>query len=237
MSGGCQEVRPLLGGYVLGALEPDETAMVRAHLEVCRACAAEYDELAGLPELLDLGSRVQHRAEPVPPGLEERLLDAVARDRTGGRRRPRRPRLRIAVPVAAALVAAVVAFAVVSGGGDEGGPPAPSKPRYDLALQGARAAPQAWAGATLESVPGGTKVHLWVRDLPPDPEAVYEVHCDGRGWSASAGTFRVDGQGRAYAALTTAARVGEYERIRVTRQGRESDGIRTAAVLEGDLGG
>ena len=65
---------------------------------------------------------------------------------------------------------------------------------------------------------GGTEVHLWVKGLPPGGETVYEVRCERSGWSASAGTFRADARGRAYVVLTTAARLGEYERIRVVRR-------------------
>jgi hypothetical protein len=39
--------------------------------------------------------------------------------------------------------------------------------------------------------------------------------CEKRGWSASAGTFRADAHGRVEARLTTAARVGEYDSVRV----------------------
>ena len=72
-------VREQLGAYVLGALEPGERAEVEAHLAECRACAAERDALAGLPALLDHA----HGLEMVPPpaAMEERVLDAVARER------------------------------------------------------------------------------------------------------------------------------------------------------------
>ena len=64
-------------------------------------------------------------------------------------------------------------------------------------------------------VRGGTGAHLWVSGLRPGPGRVYEVLCEGKGSSASAGTFRADGRGRAEVRLTTAARVGEYDRIRI----------------------
>ena len=44
--------------------------------------------------------------------------------------------------------------------------------------------------------------------------------CEKQGWSASAGTFRADAYGRIEARLTTAARVGEYDRLSVVYQGR-----------------
>ena len=76
----------------------------------------------------------------------------------------------------------------------------------------------AYVGAALAR--GGTEVHLWVKGLPPGAEAVYEVRCERSGWSASAGTFRADADGKVEVKLTTAARVGEYERVRVVTKDR-----------------
>ena len=69
----------------------------------------------------------------------------------------------------------------------------------------------------------GTEVHLWVRGLPRE-EAVYEVLCDAPNWTATAGTFRTDAEGRAYVVLTTALRQGEYDAIRIVRRGHRKDG-------------
>jgi anti-sigma factor RsiW len=41
-----------LGAYLVGALEPDEAARLRRHLEQCAACRAEYEELAPVVGLL-----------------------------------------------------------------------------------------------------------------------------------------------------------------------------------------
>jgi len=224
---GCTEVRPLLGAHALGALEPEETVTVRAHLAACPACAAQYATVAGLPALLTLaGGADEAVADPLPPAFEERLLDAYARDRarTPGRptaavRRRRRPRLGWK-PLAAGLAAAAalaVAVVVFTGGDDEG---------FPVALQGVGVAQGASARAELHSGANGIMVQLWARGLPDDPDAVYEVRC-GR---ESAGTFRAGGDGRAYVVLTTAARRGEYEWIRVTRV---DDG---AEVLAGRVG-
>jgi anti-sigma factor RsiW len=221
-----------LGGYLLGALEPAEREAVARHLETCPECAAEHAHLAGLPALLQHADGLD--IPPPPPAVEERLLDRVAqeagvrprRGRAGmlgllarpRRWRPRLGRGRAALAAAvagAALGAAVTALAV--GGGDEGdGPPA----QYRLQLTGAAGAS---ARAELEPGRGGTELHLWVKGLPPGAEAVYEVRCERSGWSASAGTFRADARGRAYVVLTTAARIGEYERIRVVRRSSPQD--------------
>ena len=76
----CNELRPLLGGYVLEALEPDEAEAVRAHLPGCPACAAELASLAELPQLLDLAAPLSHPVEPLEASTEEALLDRVARE-------------------------------------------------------------------------------------------------------------------------------------------------------------
>ena len=67
-------------------------------------------------------------------------------------------------------------------------------------------------------------MHLWVKGLPRDPDAVYEVLCDAEMWTASAGTFRTDAEGHAYVVLTTALRKGEYNGIRVVRRWHAADG-------------
>jgi hypothetical protein len=97
---------------------------------------------------------------------------------------------------------------------------------YSLVLSGSGGAS---ARAQLSPGHGGTEVHMWVKGLPPGGGTVYEVRCERPGWSASAGTFRTDARGRAYVVLTPAARLGEYERIRVVRRPGTTD------VLSGQL--
>jgi anti-sigma factor RsiW len=208
----CRDLRPLLGAYVLGALDPEEAAGVREHVASCTACAAEHARLAPLPGLLTLAEGAQRAtAEPPSPAMEERLLDAVARE--APRRRTRRPFLRrhvfgVAAAGLATAAIAVTAVLVTSGGHGHGYFP----------LHATTASTGATARAELRQVAGGTSMQLWVDGLPRDRAAVYEVHCDAPDWSASAGTFRVDAQGRAHVELTTAARRGQYDRIRITRK-------------------
>jgi hypothetical protein len=220
----CDENRSLMGGYVLEALEPDETAAVRAHLESCPACAAEHESLAGLPALLELSRGIDHPIEPLPDGFEEDLLDRFSRERgeSPPRRRRRLPRLTWTLPrvaVASAVVAAAFgagAVALLKDGG-----PAPSRGGWDgsymLPLRASAAAPGASARVALARTTGGTKVHLWARGLPANSTQVYEMLCEGGRLSASAGTFRADARGHVDVRLTTAARVGEYERVRIVR--------------------
>ena len=223
----CAQLREDIAGYVLDALEPAERAAVTEHLAACPDCAAEHARLAALPALL---ARADGLEIPDPPAaVEERLLDQIAQE-GGAARRTRRPRralpgwLRGRGLVAGALAGAVLGAAATAFVlRDE--PPSPPA-AYALVLNGASG-----ASARAELSPGreGTELHMWVKGLPPGGEAVYEVLCERPGWSAGAGTFRADSRGRAYVVLTTAARLGEYESIRVVRRKDSTD------VLTGQL--
>ena len=130
----------------------------------------------------------------------------------------------MALAAGAVLGAAVTALALQLTDDGGGGPAA----GYEVALRGTSGAS---ARAALEPDRGGTEVRLWVRGLPPGGEVVYEVLCERPGWKASAGTFRADARGRAYVRLNTAARLGEYETIRVLRRARGRDTDVMAARL------
>ena len=221
----CAHVREELGGYTLGALEPEEREAVEEHLARCPDCAAEQARLAGLPALL---AHAEGLEIPAPPAaVEERVLDRIAQERGAANRRRRsrlpgwaRGRTLLAGGLAgAALGAGATALVLPDDSADQ-------QRTYAVALGG-----DAGASARAELAPGsgGTEVHLWVEGLPPGGDTVYEVVCERPGWSASAGTFRVDSRGRAYAVLTTAARMGEYESIRVVRRSDDTP------VLSGQL--
>jgi anti-sigma factor RsiW len=45
MSQACAEWRGELGAYIIGALDGEERAAMRRHLQACAACRAEYEEL------------------------------------------------------------------------------------------------------------------------------------------------------------------------------------------------
>jgi anti-sigma factor RsiW len=207
---GCEAIRPDLGAHALGALEPEEAAAVEAHVAGCAQCAAELARLRPLPALV---ARAEGLEIPAPPAaLEERLLDRVAASRPRRHRRRMRRlagfRLLAAALAGAALGAGATALAVTATDGGD------AVRTYELVLKGTGGAS---ARAQLEPNDGGTEVHLWVKGLPPGEQAVYEVRCERPGWSAGAGTFRAGADGKAYVVLTTAARMGEYESIRVVR--------------------
>ena len=72
----CDEVREMAGAFVLGALDLQEEAAVRAHLETCADPHAELAELGGvLPALAEMLPML----EP-PEGLKARIMAAAAAD-------------------------------------------------------------------------------------------------------------------------------------------------------------
>jgi anti-sigma-K factor RskA len=252
---GCPTHGSLVGGYALGALEPEEMEEMRRHVAVCPHCGPQVDRLAALPGLLDRIVPADVPPPSLPPQVEEAVLDRFARERReeraegasrsrrrrGGRfgrrsaapsgRRPALLARRSLALAAACLVALVVALALIlPGGGDEGGTAAYASVSLDAKARGSGSA-TAW----LDDVPEGTRIRLETRGLPA--EAEYEVWCirtDGR-W-VSGGTFWADRDGRTEAELTAAVRPGDYHRMVVTRRPEGAGkGERGPTVLGGAL--
>jgi hypothetical protein len=219
----CEHLRQAVGAYALGALDPDEAAAVRRHLETCATCAAEHDELAALPGLLSLAAGAEKAvSEPLSPAFEERLLDAYARDHASSPRhrlRWRLPHRRWLATGAVGLAAVAAAFVGLQVAGDD-----QPTTGYDLTFQNVNAPQGTVAKAALESTDEGTRVKLAIQGLPADENAVYEVLCDAERWTASAGTFRTDAKGHAYVIVTTAMRRDEYDAIRIVRRVHGADG-------------
>jgi anti-sigma-K factor RskA len=230
---GCRTHGTLLGGYVLGALDPAEMEAMRRHLDTCAQCAREERKLSGVPGLLD---RIEPGDVPPPelsPELEEIVLDRFVRDREAPpeRRAPgwrRAPVLAAAAGVAAALLVALVALLASQ----------KEDTVYASAeLRGRGPAAEARAKAWLTAVDAGTRVSLEARRLPGDRDDVFELWCvrpDGR-W-VSGGTFKAGASGRAAAELTAGVAPGDYHLIVVTRTpARAPEGARGSMVLHGKL--
>ena len=110
-----EHVRPLLGAFALGHLEPEEAAAVRAHLERCRTCRDEAGELVAVAELLPLADpdRVRVPAELEPPrAMLESLLSRIEHERGVRARAERRSIALRAGAVAAALAITLVVATV-----------------------------------------------------------------------------------------------------------------------------
>jgi hypothetical protein len=228
----CPTHGQLVGGYVLGSLDPAEMAEMRTHVAGCPLCGPEADRLAALPGLLD---RIEPADVPPPalsPRVEEAVLDRFASERgaRGRRRLTLGPRRRLVGFAAAGLAAALLALALLLPvGGDDG------EPVYaNVSLGGLAGAREAGGNAELTEVEAGTRIQLEAHDLRGPGGGEYEVWCirgDGR-W-VSGGTFKANRNGWAEAELTAAVRPGEYHRMVVTRGRVEGD--RGPTVLRGQL--
>jgi anti-sigma-K factor RskA len=241
VTSGCSTHWPLIGGYALGALEPEEMEEMRRHVAVCPQCGPEAHRLEGLPWLLDRIAPADVPPPTLSPEVEEAVLDRFARERReegaggasgrqadGSARRLALPGRRPLAVAAACLIALVVTLALFLPGGDEDGTAA-----YASVSLAPRAGGAGSATALLDEVPAGTRIRLETRGLRASSE--YEVWCiatDGR-W-VSGGTFRADRDGRVEAEMTAAVRAGDYHRMVVTRR---PDGAGEAERGEAVLGG
>jgi hypothetical protein len=210
----CGSYRELLGGYVLGALSAEDTAMVEQHIEACPRCGREYGELAGLPGLLDLAGSAEAELEGPPPALEEAVLDRFARERRGLATASQKPRHGLRLGLGLGLAGAVVTVVlVILATGLLSSSDTRAFGHARLTGIGAN------AYADLHAVRAGTHVDLRVRGLRDAPKGVYELWCiPDKGRWISGGSFRVDSHGGAYVELTSAARPGDYERMVITRR-------------------
>lgn len=210
----CPTHGALLGGYVLGSLEPPEMEEMRRHVPDCPYCEPEARALGRLPGLLDSIEPADVPPPSLSPAVEEAVLDRFARER-GPARRARRRLPRLTLPRAAALVAAcaaAVALAILWPADGEQDSRAYASARLAPLASGSTARATAWA----DDVPAGTRVRLRARGL--SATRMYELWCvreDGH-W-VSGGTFRAGGDGRAEAMLTAAVRPGDYHLMVVTR--------------------
>jgi anti-sigma-K factor RskA len=220
----CESHADLIGGYVLGALDPAEEDAMRRHIAECEQCRREYESLAGIPALLD---SIEPADVPPPeptPSLEDAVLDRVARERGARATRPRLawpPKRAFAGAVAAVAVALVVALLVRDTGTDAA-----------YAWGKLRGVPGAGGSFTVQEVSAGTQVNLKVNGLKASG-AGYELWCvrtDGR-W-VSGGSFRARAGGQANVELTAAVMPGEYHLVVLTRRGKDERG---AEVLRGKL--
>jgi anti-sigma factor RsiW len=121
--GDHDELRRLLGGYLLGGLDDVDTDRLDAHLRDCDDCRAELDILAPVPELLKRLPEA-HRADGgngAAPALAigtrpsaERIEGLLRKMRAERTRERRVAQIRWLAAAAVVLVAAAIGFGVIT---------------------------------------------------------------------------------------------------------------------------
>jgi anti-sigma factor (TIGR02949 family) len=71
----CEEVFRRMDEYLDRELAPDESALVREHLETCAACASEY----AFEENVLLTVKAKLRRVAIPPELRARIERSLSR--------------------------------------------------------------------------------------------------------------------------------------------------------------
>ena len=205
-----EELRSLLGAYVLGAVSKEEAASVAAHIRSCRECEAEIATLSSAVDLLASG------VEPLQPpqGFTERVLQRAVQERDAGtsRARPRVQRWQ----TWAALAAALAVFAGLGAYAIDARNEAAAQRRIASALiRGAAGTDlKGPAGVAAKVVPtdsGGIFVATGLED--PGDDRVYQLWFLRGGMPVSGGTF-VGSDG--VAVLRTARSPNAFDAVAVT---------------------
>jgi hypothetical protein len=231
--GRCASHGELVGGYVLGGLEPSEMEAMRRHVAGCPTCGPEVRRMSTLPGLLDTAHPGDVPPPAASPEVEEAILDRFAREHRRAAARPRRRHRRaIFAALAAACVAGIVLVVALLSEGDEAETSAYATARLTPLDSGSTARATAW----VDAVPAGTSVSLGARGLDGGG-AVYQVWCvRPNGEWVSGGTFRSSAGGNAEAKLTAAVKPGDYHVIVITKGARSAErNAHGRPVLRGEL--
>jgi anti-sigma factor RsiW len=181
------ELRRLLGGYLLGGLDEVDTDRLDAHLRDCDECRTELDRLAAVPELLKRLPETQRAtagsaAMVAPPVIAigtrpspERIETLLAKMRAERSRNRRIAGIRWLAAAAVVLVAAAIGFGVITA--DRGGRQPEALP--SVALVTAQFEPAAGNGlsgqAVLTPKQWGVSVSLDVSRLQGDGPFICQV--------------------------------------------------------------
>lgn len=209
----CAHLRLDLGAYALGALDPADAAVLRAHLQQCSTCGAEYAELAQVSATLaqsgaepsgvnDGGAAGGASTDPALAGILDRLQGERARNR----RRRVLEMVAVVVLVIAIGGASWVAATTVDSSEQADQPresgEAPTE-SYDsttptgqpIRWDGRNAAAEVGATVTLRPVAWGTQVDVAMRGVEPGQTCeVVLVDTDGDEWAAGSWEVAYDGE-------------------------------------------
>lgn len=200
----CRPWREDIGAYLLGGLPDERRTALLAHLDGCPECRAELAELSEVARVMPAANPLRNTKREVPSqSLMDSILGAIADER-----RTKRARLTKRIAAAAAVAAAIVlgAFAV--------GVLTDRSSRSTVELAGAAA--EGTSTASLEYLPGGTRIDLSIDGLPKE-ETYYVWLEDIEGERTPAGTFWTpDEEGSLDLKLTAALSLRRCEGIGIS---------------------
>jgi len=206
-----------LGAYVLDALEPDETAIVQAHLAACSDCQEEMIGLIWIPEVLRRAriEDVDQIAADDPNGsghdqsnvLLDRLLAAARIERRARRRR----RWTVTIATAAAVIVGAAAIALVN----------TSNPARSVVLRTFDPTTHVDAAVTVTPQTWGSEVELTLSGVYPDGHcSLIARSTDGR--TDTAASWVASNSGSARVPAATAIRMDQLAEFDVvTSSGRQ----------------
>ena len=175
----CRRWRETLGAYLLGHLSPEERVGLEAHVDGCRDCRAELEELRPVAvSLADADPGHLGKAPAPPPDLADRVFARVRDRRRLERRR------RFAFRAGAGIAAAVIALSVVVALRPE--PPHAQKERFSFTALpvGTKAI------ATLYTYEEDPRVEVWIEYEGLTPGVIYAVWVErASGDRVRCGTF------------------------------------------------
>jgi hypothetical protein len=186
--GDHDELRRLLGGYLLGGLDEVDTDRLDAHLRDCDECRTELDRLAPVPELLQRLPEAQRAnggvitAPVLPIGTRptaERIEGLLSKMRAERSRDRRIARVRWLAAAAIVLVAAAIGFGVITA--DRGDRQTQALPSAQLVVARFASAPGSGLSgeAVLTPKTWGVSVSLDVSRLEGNGPFKCEVHTAG----------------------------------------------------------
>ncbi len=205
-----------VAGWVLGALDPDESERFEAHLQTCDECQREVAELGPTAQMLQAvlpGVTLATGPEP-PADLQDRTMARI--QQASRKSRWRRGNLRTLAASAAAVAAvagAGIGFAVAQAG------PALASYTYPLHHEpGATGSGQ----AVEHQAAGGWSIQMDVEHLKPLPsgefyECVYAGpdNRPGHPQLIPGGTFTVNASGSASAQMWSAANPDDFPTMEI----------------------
>jgi hypothetical protein len=232
----CAEVCHNLGAFVLGGLEPEESAEVLRHLSLCPNCQNERRELERMSQALETAPPPAD-----PPGyLKGEILSQVRGDKESSSSvqkelsPARNPRIALTAGAAAAvvIVLALGIFLQVT-------PPVTSTVQLVPTPALRDEDEDYWGVAELHRQPSGSQlVELKLNNLDePKPGSFYEMWFASGGRHVSAGTFTTTGSGETKVWLTAPPEARDYRTLLITEEpaADNNPSLDKGVVLKGEV--